>query len=90
LPNIIRIIKSRRMRCAEHVTRLGEKRKVYRLLVGKTEGKRPLGRLRRRCTYDIKMDLLEIGLSVVDWIGLAQDKYRWRALVNVVMNLQVP
>jgi hypothetical protein len=89
-PSIIRIIKSRRMRWAGHVARMGEKRNVYRLLVGKPEGKRPLGRLRRRCIDSIKMDLLEIGLNVVDWIGLAQDRYRWRALVNSVMNLRVP
>jgi hypothetical protein len=63
---------------------------VYRLLVGKPRGKRPLGRPRRRWTDNIKMDLLEIGLSVVDWIGLDQDRDRWRALVNSVMNLQVP
>jgi hypothetical protein len=69
---------------------LGEKRNVYRLLVRKPEEKRPLGRPRRRCIDNIKMDLLEIGLSVVDWIGLAQDRYRWRALVNAVMNLWVP
>jgi hypothetical protein len=68
---------------------LGEKRHVYRLLVGKPEGKRPLGRPRRRWINKIKMDLLEIGLSVVDWIGLAHDRYRWSALVNAVMNLQV-
>jgi hypothetical protein len=69
---------------------MGEKRNVYRLLVGKPEGKRPLGRPRRRRIDNINMDLLEIGLSIVDWIGLAQDRYRWRALVNSVMNLQVP
>jgi hypothetical protein len=69
---------------------MGEKRNVYRLLVGKAEGKRLLGRPRRRWIGNIKMDLLEIGLSVVDWICLAQDRYRWRAVVNVVMNLQVP
>jgi hypothetical protein len=69
---------------------MGEKRNVYRLLARKPEGKRPLGRPRRRWIYIIKMDLLEIGLSVVDWIGLAQDRYRWRALVNSVMNLRVP
>jgi hypothetical protein len=63
---------------------MGEKRNVYRLLVGKPEGKRPLGRPRRRRIGNIKMDLLEIVLSVVDWIGLAQDRYRWRALVNSV------
>jgi hypothetical protein len=63
---------------------------VYRLLVGKPDGKRPLGRLRRKWIDNIKMDLSVIGLSVVDWIGLAQDRYRWRALVNSVMNLRVP
>jgi hypothetical protein len=89
-PIIIRIIKSRRMRWAGHLARMGEKRNVYRLLVGKPEGKRPLGRPRHRWMYNIKMDLLEIGVNVVDWIGLAQDKYRRRALVNSVMNLWVP
>jgi hypothetical protein len=69
---------------------MGEKRNVYTLLVGKPEGKRPLGRPRRRWIDNIKMYLLEIGLGVVDWIGLAQDRYRWRALVNAVMNLRVP
>jgi hypothetical protein len=69
---------------------MGEKRNVYRLLVGKPEGKRPLGRPRRRWIDNIKMDLSEKGLIVVDWIGLAQDRYRWRALVNAVMNLRVP
>jgi hypothetical protein len=63
---------------------------VYRLLVRKPEGKRSLGRPRRTWVYNIKTDLLEIGLSVVDWIGLAQDRYSWRALVNSVMNLRVP
>jgi hypothetical protein len=89
-PSIIRIIKSTRMRLAGHVARMGEKRNVYRLLVGKPEGKRPLGRPRRRWIENIKMNLLEIRLSVVGWIGLAQDRYRWRALVNSVMNLRVP
>jgi hypothetical protein len=69
---------------------MGEKRNVYRLLAGKPEGKRPLGRPGRRWIDNIKMYLLEIGLNVVDWIGLAQDRYRWRALVNSVMNLRVP
>jgi hypothetical protein len=69
---------------------MGEKRNVYRLLVGKPEGKRPLGRPRPRWIDNIKMDILEIGVSVVDWIDLAQDRYRWRALVNSVMNLRVP
>jgi hypothetical protein len=69
---------------------MGEKGNVYRLLVRKPEGKRPLGRPRRRWIDNIKFDLLEIGLNVVDWIGLAQDRYRWRALLNAVMNLRVP
>jgi hypothetical protein len=69
---------------------MGEKRKVYRLLVGKPEGKRPLRKPRRKWIDNIKMDLLEIGLSVVDCIGLTQDRYRWKALVNAVMNLRVP
>jgi hypothetical protein len=89
-PSIMRIIKSRRMRWAGHVARMGEKRNVYRLLVGMAEGKRPLGRPRCRWMDNIKMDLLEIGLNVVDCIGLAQDRYRWRALVNAVINLRVP
>jgi hypothetical protein len=63
---------------------------VYRLLVGKPGGKRPLGRPRRRWIDNIKIDLLDTGLSVVDWIGVAQERYRWRALVNSVMNLRVP
>jgi hypothetical protein len=69
---------------------MGEKRNVYRLLVGEPEGKRPLGRLRRRWIDNTKMDLLEIGLSVVDWIGLAQERKKWRAMVNALMNLRVP
>jgi hypothetical protein len=89
-PSNIRIVKSRRMKWAGYVAQIGEKRSVYRLLVGKPEGKRPLGRPRRRWRDNIKMDLLEIGLSVVDWIGLAQNRYRWRALVNTMMNLRVP
>jgi hypothetical protein len=67
-----------------------EKRNVCMLLVGKPKGKRPLGRPRRRWICNIKMDLLEIGLGVVDWIDLAQDRYRWSALVSAVMNLRVP
>jgi hypothetical protein len=89
-PSIIRIIKSRGMMWAGHVARMGEKRNVYRLLAGKTEGKRRLRRPRRRWIDTIKMDLLKIGVSVVDWIGLAQDRYRWRALVNSVTNFRVP
>jgi hypothetical protein len=77
-------------RWAGHEAQMGEKRNMYRLLVGKPEGKRPLGRPRHRWIDSIKLDLLEIGLHVVDWIGLAQDKYGWRDLVNAVMNLRVP
>jgi hypothetical protein len=88
-PSIIRI-KSRKMRWASHVARMGEKRNAYRLLVGKPEGKRPLGRPRSRWVDNIKMDLGEVGWSDVDWIGLAKDRNRWRALVNSVLNLQVP
>jgi hypothetical protein len=69
---------------------MGEKRNVYRMLVGKPEGKRSLGKPRHRWIYNIKMDLLETGLRVVDWIGLAQDRCRQRALVNTVMNFRVP
>jgi hypothetical protein len=89
-PSIIRIIKSRRMRWAGYMARMGEKRNVCMLLVGKPEGKRPLGRPRRGWINNIKMDLLVIGVSVVDWIGLVQDRYRWRALVNSVIKLRVP
>jgi hypothetical protein len=89
-PSIIRIKMSRGMRWVGHVTQIGKKRNVYRLLVGKAEGRRPLGRPSLRWIDNIRIDLLEVGLSVVDWIGLAQDRYRWRALVNAVMNLQVP
>jgi hypothetical protein len=89
-PNIIRIIKSRRMRWAGHVARMGEKRNAYRLLAGKPKGKRQLGGPRRRWVDNIRMDLGEIGWGGVDWIGLAQDRDKWRALVNAVMNLWVP
>jgi hypothetical protein len=87
-PSIIRIIELRIMG-AGHVTRKEEKRNVYRLLVGKPEGKRPLGRPRRRWVDNIKMDLVKIGCCGVDWIGLTQDRYKWRVLVNAVMNLLV-
>jgi hypothetical protein len=89
-PSIIRIMKARRMRWAGHVARMGEKRNVYRLLVGKPEGRRPLGRPKRRCVDNIRMDLVEVGWGDIDWIGLAQDRDRWRALVNSVLNLRVP
>ena len=83
------MVKSRRMRWAGHVVRMGEGRVVHGVLVGKPEGKRPLGRPRRRWEDNIKMDLREVG-GVGDWMELAQDRDRWRALVNTVMNLQVP
>jgi hypothetical protein len=85
-PSIIRI-KPRRMRWAGHVARMEEKRNVYRLLVGKPEGKRPLGRPRHRGVDNIRMDLGEVGWGDVDWIGLVQDGNRWRVLVNSVLNL---
>ena len=78
------------MRWAGHVVRVGEGRGVYRILVGKPEGKRPLGRPRRRWEDNIKMDLQEVECGCMDWIELAQDRDRWRALVNRVMNLRVP
>jgi hypothetical protein len=88
-PDIIRQVKSRRMRWAGHVVRMGEERKVYKVLVGKPGGRRPLGRPRRRWEDGIRMDLRGIGLGCVDWIRLAQDRDRWRAVVSAVMNLRV-
>jgi hypothetical protein len=88
-PDVIMQVKSRRMRWVWHVVRMGEGRKVYNVLVGKPEGKRPLGRPRRRWEDGIRMDLREIGLWGVDWILLAQDRDQWRAVVSVVMNLRV-
>jgi hypothetical protein len=87
-PSKIRIIKSRRMIWAGHVARMGEKRNAYRLLVRKQEGKRPLGRPRLKWVDNIRMDLGEVGWGDVDWIGLAKDRNRWRALVNSVLNLR--
>jgi hypothetical protein len=89
-PNIVRVIKSRRMRWARHVARMGEGRGVYRILVGKPERKRPLGRARRRWEDNIRMDFREVGCGCMDWMELAQDRDRWRALVSAVMNLRVP
>ena len=90
LPNIVRVVKSRRMRWAGHVARMGQERGVYRVLVGKPEGKRPMGRPRRRWEDNIKMDLQEVEGCCGDWMELAQDRDRWRALVSKVMNLRVP
>jgi hypothetical protein len=90
--SIIRIMKSRRMRWAGHIARIGEeeRKNAYRLLVAKPEGKKPLGRRRRRWANNIKIYLGEVGWGDVDWIGLAKDRNRWRALVNLVLNLRVP
>jgi hypothetical protein len=89
-PSIIRILKARRMRWVGYVARMGGKRNTYRLLVGKPEGKRPVGRPRLKWLDNIRMDLVEVGWGDVDWIGLAQDRDRWRVLVNSVLNLLVP
>jgi hypothetical protein len=89
-PNIFRVIKSRRIRWAGHVVHLGERRHIYRVLVGKPEGKRPLGRPKCKWEDNIKMDLQEVGCGVMDWLELAKDRDRRRAFVNAVMNLQVP
>jgi hypothetical protein len=88
-PDIIRQVMSRRMWWAGHVARMREERKVYKVLVGKPEGKRPLGRPRRRWEDGIRMDLREIGLEGMDWSRLVQDRDRWRAVVSAVMNLRV-
>jgi hypothetical protein len=89
-PSIIRVIKARRMRWVGHVVRRGEVRGAYNILVARPEGRRPLGRPRRRWEDNIKVDLREIGFGDVDWMHLAQDRDRWWAVVNMVMNLQVP
>jgi hypothetical protein len=89
-PNIVRVIKSTRMRWAAHVARTGERRGMHRVLVGKSEGKRPPGRHRRRSEDNIKMGLQEVGCGGTDWIELAQDRERWRALVNAVKNILFP
>ena len=88
-PNIVRVIKSRRMRWAGNVARMCEEKGVYSVLVGKPEGMRPLGRPRHRWVDNIRMDLQEVGCVYRDWIGLAQERDRWRTLVSAVMNLQV-
>ena len=87
--NIVRVIKWRIKRCEEHVALKGGGG-VYWVLVGKPEGKRPLGRLRRRCDDNIKMDHQEVGCGGMDWIELAQDREKWQGLMNAAMNLRVP
>jgi len=89
-PNIVRVIKWRKMRWVGHVARVGKGRGMYRVMVGKPEGKRPLGRPRHRWEDNIKMDLQKVGCGGMDWIELTQDRDRWRVLVNAVMNLRVP
>jgi hypothetical protein len=89
-PNIVRVIKSKRMRWAGHMARMGEERGVYRVLVGTPEGRRKWGRPRRRWVDNIRMDLQEVGCGHMDWIGLAQVIDRRRTLVSAVMNLRVP
>ena len=88
--NIVRVINSRRMSWEGHVARMGERRGIYRVLVGKPEGKTQLGRPRRRLENNIKMDLQELGCGGMDWIELTQDIERWLALVSAVMNIRVP
>jgi hypothetical protein len=89
-PNIVRVIKSRRMRWAGHVARMGNGRSVYSVLAGRPERKRPLEIPRRRWVDIIKLDLREIGIDRVKWIRLARDRFQWRAFVNTVTNLWVP
>ena len=87
--NIIRVIKSRRLRWAEHVALMEESRGAYRDLVGKPEGRRPVGRPRPKCEDNIKMDVREVGWGYMGWIYMTQDRDRWRILVNAVMNFRV-
>ena len=89
-PNIVRVIKWRRMRWAGHVARMGEEWGVYMVLVGKPERRSPLGRPRRRWVDNIETDLQDVGCGYMDWIGLAQDRESWRTVVSAVMNLRVP
>jgi hypothetical protein len=89
-PNIVRVIKSKRLRWAGHVARMREGKGIYRVLVGRPEERRPLGRPTCRWEDNIKMDLREIGIDGSDWIQLAQDRVQWRTFVNTVMNLRVP
>jgi transcription termination factor 2 len=88
--NIVRVIKSRRMRWAGHVARMEEGRGVYRVFIGRPEGERPLGRPRRRWEDNIKLDLREMGVDGANWIQLAQDRVQWWAFVSRIINLRVP
>ena len=88
--NIVWVIKSRKIRWTGYVARMGEEKGLYRFLLGKPEGRRPLGRPRRRWVDNIRKDLQEVGCGYMDWIGLAQDRDRWRTLVSAVMNLRIP
>jgi hypothetical protein len=90
LPSVVQVVKSRRMKWAERVARMGEERSVYRVLVGKPEGNRPMGRPRHRWEGNIKMDLQEVGGGCENWMQLAQDRDRWRALVSTVKKFRVP
>ena len=90
LTNIVRVIKSRRLKWAGHVARMEEGRSAFKILTGKPTGNRPLGRPRRRWKDNIRMDLEEIGINVGNWIDSIQDRDYWRALVNAALNLQVP
>ena len=89
-PNIVRVIKSRRLGWAGHVARMEEDRGAFKILTGKPTGKRPLGRPRPRWEDNIRMDLEEIGMSVGNWVVSAQDRNYWRTLVNAALNLRVP
>ena len=89
-PNVVRVIKSRRLRWAGHAARMEEGRSAFKILIGKRTGKRPLGRPRRRWEDNIRMDLEEIGINAGNWVDSAQDRNYWRALVNVALNLRVP
>jgi hypothetical protein len=88
--SIVRVIKARRIKWAGHVARMGEGKGACNILVGRSEGRRPLGRPRRIWEDNIKMDLRETGFGDVDWIHLAEDRDKWRALVSTIMNLRVP
>ena len=89
-PNIVRVIKSRRLRWAWHVARMEEGRTAFKLLTGTHAGKRPLGRPRRRWEDNIRMDVKETGINAGNWVDLTQDRYYWRALVSAALNLRVP